>query len=44
VMSNCAVKVAFQVGGGDIKKLSMMDDSFVDSLEKALTELTIGKQ
>jgi type IV secretory pathway TraG/TraD family ATPase VirD4 len=43
VMSNCAVKVAFQVGGGDIKKLSVMDASFADSLEKALTGLTIGK-
>ena len=43
VMSNCAVKVAFQVGGGDIKKLAVMDASFADSLEKALTGLTIGK-
>ena len=43
IMSNCAVKVAFQVGGGDIKKLSMMDASFADSLAKALTGLTIGK-
>jgi DNA-binding MarR family transcriptional regulator len=43
VMSNCAVKVVFQVGGGDIKKLSVMDASFADSLEKALTGLTIGK-
>jgi hypothetical protein len=42
-MSNCAVKVAFQVGGGDIKKLAVMDASFADSLEKALTGLTIGK-
>jgi DNA-binding MarR family transcriptional regulator len=43
VMSNCAVKVAFQVGGSDIKKLAVMDASFADSLEKALTGLTIGK-
>jgi len=43
VMSNCAVKVAFQVGGADIKKLTTMDASFADSLAKALTGLTIGK-
>jgi len=43
VMSNCAVKVAFQVGGGDIKKLATMDAGFADSLAKALTGLTIGK-
>jgi DNA helicase HerA-like ATPase/DNA-binding MarR family transcriptional regulator len=43
VMSNCAVKVAFQVGGADIKKLATMDASFADSLAKALTGLTIGK-
>jgi len=42
-MSNCVVKVAFQVSGGDIKKLSVMDASFADSLAKALTGLTIGK-
>jgi DNA-binding MarR family transcriptional regulator len=43
IMSNCAVKVAFLVGGGDIKKLATMDASFADSLAKALTGLTIGK-
>jgi len=43
IMSNCAVKVAFQVGGSDIKKLATMDASFADSLAKALTGLTIGK-
>jgi DNA-binding MarR family transcriptional regulator/energy-coupling factor transporter ATP-binding protein EcfA2 len=43
VMSNCAVKVAFQVGGADIKRLAVMDASFADSLAKALTGLTIGK-
>jgi len=43
VMSNCAVKVAFQVGGSDIKRLATMDASFADSLAKALTGLTIGK-
>jgi DNA helicase HerA-like ATPase len=43
VMSNCAVKVAFQVGGADIKKLATMDASFADALAKALTGLTIGK-
>jgi len=37
------VKVAFQVGGSDIKKLATMDASFADSLAKALTGLTIGK-
>jgi hypothetical protein len=42
-MSNCAVKVAFLVGEGDIKKLATMDASFADSLAKALTGLTIGK-
>jgi DNA helicase HerA-like ATPase len=43
IMSNCAVKVAFQVGGADIKKLATMDASFADALAKALTGLTIGK-
>jgi hypothetical protein len=43
VMSNCAVKVAFQVGGNDIKRLATMDASFADALAKALTGLTIGK-
>ena len=43
IMSNCAVKVAFQVGGADIKKLATMDVSFADALAKALTGLTIGK-
>ena len=42
-MSNCAVKVAFLVGGGDIKELATMDASFADSLAKALTGLTIGR-
>ena len=43
VMSNCAVKVAFQVGGADIKRLAIMDASFADAIAKALTGLTIGK-
>jgi hypothetical protein len=43
IMSNCAVKVAFQVGGNDIKRLATMDASFADALAKALTGLTVGK-
>lgn len=43
VLTNCAVKVAFMVGGSDIKKLAMMDASFADSLAKALTGLSVGK-
>ncbi|MCC6015221.1 MAG: TraM recognition domain-containing protein, partial [Desulfurococcaceae archaeon] len=43
VMSNCAVKVAFQVGGEDIRRLSAMDASFADALAKALTGLTVGR-
>ncbi|MEM2288939.1 MAG: ATP-binding protein, partial [Sulfolobales archaeon] len=43
ILTNCAVKVAFMVGGNDIKRLSMMDASFADVLAKALTGLTIGR-
>ncbi|MEM1842239.1 MAG: ATP-binding protein [Ignisphaera sp.] len=43
ILTNCAVKVAFMVGGNDIKRLSMMDASFADALAKALTGLTIGR-
>ncbi|MEM4958403.1 MAG: ATP-binding protein [Nanopusillaceae archaeon] len=43
ILTNCAVKVAFMVGGSDIKRLSMMDASFADALAKALTGLTIGR-
>ncbi|MEM4914048.1 MAG: ATP-binding protein, partial [Desulfurococcaceae archaeon] len=43
ILTNCAVKVAFMVGGSDIKRLSMMDTSFADALAKALTGLTIGR-
>jgi len=43
VMSNCAVKIAFQVGGGDVKRLSTMDAGFAESLAKALTGLAIGR-
>jgi len=43
IMSNCAVKVAFQVGGNDIRRLAAMDASLADALAKALTGLTVGK-
>lgn len=43
IMSNCAVKIAFQVGGADIKRLSSMDASFADAVAKALTGLTVGR-
>ncbi|MEM1681119.1 MAG: TraM recognition domain-containing protein, partial [Sulfolobales archaeon] len=43
ILTNCAVKVSFMVGGSDIKRLSMMDASFADALAKALTGLTIGR-
>ena len=43
IMSNCAVKAAFQVGGADIKRLATMDASFADALAEALTGLTVGK-
>jgi DNA helicase HerA-like ATPase/DNA-binding transcriptional ArsR family regulator len=43
VMSNCAVKVAFQVGGEDIRRLSTMDASFANALARALTGLTVGR-
>ncbi len=43
VLTNCAMKVAFMVGGSDIKRLSMMDAGFADALTKVLTSLTVGK-
>ncbi|MEM1694697.1 MAG: ATP-binding protein, partial [Ignisphaera sp.] len=43
ILTNCAIKVSFMVGGNDIKRLSMMDASFADALSKALTGLTIGR-
>ncbi|MEM4844211.1 MAG: hypothetical protein QXU08_07375, partial [Ignisphaera sp.] len=43
ILTNCAMKVAFMVGGNDIKRLSMMDASFADALARALTGLTIGR-
>ncbi|MEM4485882.1 MAG: ATP-binding protein [Zestosphaera sp.] len=43
ILTNCAVKVSFMVGGSDIKRLSMMDASFADALAEALTGLTVGR-
>lgn len=43
ILTNCAIKVSFMVGGNDIKRLAMMDASFADALAKALTGLTIGR-
>lgn len=43
VLTNCAVKVAFMVGGNDVKRLSMMDASYADALARTLTGLTVGR-
>ncbi|MEM2579180.1 MAG: ATP-binding protein [Desulfurococcaceae archaeon] len=43
ILTNCAVKVSFIVGGSDVRHLSMMDASFANALAKALTGLTIGR-
>ncbi|MEO3993836.1 MAG: DUF87 domain-containing protein [Desulfurococcaceae archaeon TW002] len=43
VLTNCAVKIVFMVGGSDVKKLSLIDAGFADSLSKVLTSLTVGR-
>jgi DNA helicase HerA-like ATPase len=43
VLTNCAVKVVFMLGGHDVKKLSLIDAGFAKSLSEALTSLTVGK-
>lgn len=43
VLTNCAVKIVFMVGGHDVKKLSLIDAGFTESLSKVLTSLTTGK-
>jgi len=43
VLTNCAVKIVFMVGGHDVRKLSLIDAGFTESLSKVLTSLTTGK-
>lgn len=43
VLTNCAMKIVFMVGGHDVKKLSLIDAGFTESLSKVLTGLTTGK-
>jgi len=42
ILTNTGVKIAFQVGGGDIRELSLVDADFAKALEKALTALATG--
>ena len=43
VLTNCAVKIVFMVGGSDVRRLSLIDSGFAESLSKVLTSLTVGK-
>lgn len=43
VLTNCAMKIVFTVGGYDVKKLSLIDAGFTKPLSKVLTGLTTGK-
>lgn len=43
VLTNCAVKIVFMLGGHDVKKLSLIDAGFAKSLSQALTSLTVGR-
>jgi len=43
ILTNCAVKVSFAVGGSDVKRLSSMDPAFSDTLSEALGMLSVGQ-
>lgn len=42
ILTNTGVKLVFQVAGGDVEKLSMVDADFSKHLSKALTSLAAG--